>query len=841
MSTETTPQLFGRAREVTRVAHAVTVGRPVLIIGEPGIGKTALARAGGRAANPANIWQGGGIATLDWVSYLPFRRALQTEIPNAEPSVVADFLADRADGGVFIIDDLQWVDDDTITATLLLAEQAPVIATTRPVPRGEDVRERLAAARFDVIDLAPLPEPDAAELALAQNPSLTRLDAISVARRARGNPLLIQGLAHAERDTTELSLALRARLADLTPDAREILHRIAILERPAQLDIASDDLQQLLDMGLVIELPDGVQVRHALIADAVLEGLSAEEQREVHRALAPLLDAPGEAARHWAAAGERGAARGLALRAAQTADRPVERARCAALAATCLEGPERDGQIVAAMARLAALGDFGSVVGLREEIAPGSDVEPEAYRLQARGLFESDDAEAAGEAIASGLTAAQKLEDAAATARLKITAAYHGLWSMEFDADAILEAIACAEEVGAIADAEMHVQAAAGLAPALVGTDNPLAVEMAHRGRELARAEGHDWAEQESWAAEATALTNLDRAAEARECTRRGEAELLAKGYHATVARIRASRADLLIFDCEFDTVLALTEELLARPSLLGGSWDTATWSRAFALSETGHAAAADALFSELGSQAQRDRTFNVTWLRAKALLSRGDGWSALPLAEAAVEYSQGTFLQPQAAATLRRAQWECGIAVTPPGPLMETRIAAAFRAELAGLGALDAGDCGEAIEHFRLAISQNGWRRHRLRCRLGLAEALDQVDPEQATAEFEALATDLREAGWAVLHRRVEPLVTAPPGSRRLRAASPRGAGDLTERENTVLTLVADGLTSRQIADRLGISQPTVETHVQAAMRKLGAKTRAEAAATAKTPTATR
>jgi DNA-binding NarL/FixJ family response regulator len=43
-----------------------------------------------------------------------------------------------------------------------------------------------------------------------------------------------------------------------------------------------------------------------------------------------------------------------------------------------------------------------------------------------------------------------------------------------------------------------------------------------------------------------------------------------------------------------------------------------------------------------------------------------------------------------------------------------------------------------------------------------------------------------------------------------------------LTERETEVLQLVAEGLTSRQVATRLGLSHRTVENHVQATMRKL-------------------
>ena len=55
-----------------------------------------------------------------------------------------------------------------------------------------------------------------------------------------------------------------------------------------------------------------------------------------------------------------------------------------------------------------------------------------------------------------------------------------------------------------------------------------------------------------------------------------------------------------------------------------------------------------------------------------------------------------------------------------------------------------------------------------------------------------------------------------------------------LTPREIDVMGLVAEGLTSRKIALRLGIQPATVRTHMEHAREKLGARTRAGAVATA-------
>jgi NarL family two-component system response regulator LiaR len=54
--------------------------------------------------------------------------------------------------------------------------------------------------------------------------------------------------------------------------------------------------------------------------------------------------------------------------------------------------------------------------------------------------------------------------------------------------------------------------------------------------------------------------------------------------------------------------------------------------------------------------------------------------------------------------------------------------------------------------------------------------------------------------------------------------------AGKLTKREREVLPLMAEGLTDRQIADRLVITESTAKNHVRSILSKLGASNRAQA-----------
>ncbi len=101
--------------------------------------------------------------------------------------------------------------------------------------------------------------------------------------------------------------------------------------------------------------------------------------------------------------------------------------------------------------------------------------------------------------------------------------------------------------------------------------------------------------------------------------------------------------------------------------------------------------------------------------------------------------------------------------------------------------------------------------------------------DPASLWAALVAVRAGLTvlDGGFAPAALAGDPAGPAPPGLGPARSA---GGGELTAREREVLALLSRGLSNKQIAQRLAISDHTAKFHVNGILSKLGAATRTEA-----------
>jgi DNA-binding CsgD family transcriptional regulator len=113
-----------------------------------------------------------------------------------------------------------------------------------------------------------------------------------------------------------------------------------------------------------------------------------------------------------------------------------------------------------------------------------------------------------------------------------------------------------------------------------------------------------------------------------------------------------------------------------------------------------------------------------------------------------------------------------------------------------------------------------------------------DAVSP---LSEGRLLATEIQGAQFVELDSRNHILLEHEPAWARFQeavlaftghsAAAPDGAfDDLSKRERETLTLLAEGLSNSEIAERLGISEKTVRNHLSHLFDKLGVWSRAQA-----------
>ncbi|MDM7830398.1 helix-turn-helix transcriptional regulator [Cellulomonas edaphi] len=263
--------------------------------------------------------------------------------------------------------------------------------------------------------------------------------------------------------------------------------------------------------------------------------------------------------------------------------------------------------------------------------------------------------------------------------------------------------------------------------------------------------------------------------------------EWVRDGFHALVAG--GCAADALTWRGAYDEAVAMALQVI---DFLGRAWTDyflgGIWLSALGLAALADAAAEDRLQG-------RDPAPRLTV--GDALLER-----ALTTAERG--RPRGGRLGPEGRAWLARARAEHGRLLGPAGN--------------------DPALWADALREF-----DYGYRYELARTRFRLAESLLEQGDRDGAREHAAIAlAEADDMGAVPLAGALRSL--SRRGRLTLVGVPNPGADVLTAREAEVLTLVAQGLSNRQIGEKLFISGKTVSVHVSNLLAKLGASGRAEA-----------
>jgi DNA-binding CsgD family transcriptional regulator/tetratricopeptide (TPR) repeat protein len=858
----TSSELLERARELSMLGECLEAvqrrsrGRVLLIGGEAGVGKTALLRRfrddcpGGarflwgacdalftpRPLGPfVDIAEstGGELEELMETGARPYElaAALMRELRTRSPTVL-------------VLEDVHGADEATLDVLRVLARRvealpALVLASYRDdeLDRGHPLRLALgelatgeATGRMKV---APLSAAAVAKLAEPLG-----VDAEKLYRKTSGNPFFVTEALAAGADEIPHTVrdAVLARAARLSPAARTLLDAVAVVPPQAELwlleslaDDAVDRLEESLSSGMLASVSGGVAFRHELARLAVEESLPPNRGLELHRkALRALEDPPGGApdlarlAHHAEAAGDANAVLEFASAAG-------------AHAASVGAHREAAAQYARALRFAEGLGLFprAELLERRAYACFLSDQLDEAIHAQERALKyrrelgdlrkEADSLRSLSrllrfvgrvqEAAEAGQQAVALLE--ALPPGRELAMAYNNLSHLYVAIEEAERTVAwgtrALELAASLDDTENLVYALTnvGVADYLAGAGSEKLELSLERALEAGLEEpaGRAFLSLVVWPLRQRSYELVDRYIEAgvEYCTDRGldlwRLYLLACRARSELDRGRwteaVDSAALVLRDprtAPVPRIYALVVVGLVRAR----RGDPDVWSQldeAFALAEP----SGELLRVGRGSAA-----------RAEAAWLEGRHEAVAAATDAALELARR-----------RRAPWAIG-------ELAYWRWRAGVREDVP-LG---------AAEPYALSIRGN-WRRaaemwRKIGCpyeaALALAEADDDDALRRALEELHRLGA---QPAAAIVARRLR-----ERGARGLprgpRPTTQKNPANLTAREIEVLGLVAQGLRNAQIAERLVLSEKTIDHHVSAILRKLDVRTRGEASAQA-------
>ncbi|MEH1016491.1 LuxR C-terminal-related transcriptional regulator [Micromonospora sp. CPCC 206060] len=781
---------------VQQVATLVADPGLVVVHGGPGCGRSTLLHTVAGTVT-AGVYVGGGLAATAGTAGFALSHALRVRLPVHDRRLLVDAVRARVGAGLLVLDDLHWADPLTLHTVTALAGQCRILAALR-------TPHRLPAATVDALRAAatgwlPVPPLDrAAAVALARRtaPALTPAAAAALVDRAGGTPLAVTALArHATArpdtgtggDLDQVGYAVATACADLPRAARTALAVLGLLGRPAPAGLLGPGVADLTAAALTVTGADGVHPVSPYVAEVAAGLLDEPTRRALHRRLAGLLP-PVEAVTHLAAAGDHHAAHRHALTAADAVDEPTVRAELLTLACTQAGvDPPPDVRVRAARAALHAARPDLAVTALRSP----SPLGVHAAVLHAEALLQLGDPAGAARIVAP-------VPDTAPTPVLAARDRIRLLTTLAVDPPA------AATTVAEVTARHGHRPADAGLRAALAA----LAAATGTPGWEQDLTAAADDPDTDRLAAAWSAWLLADTLAGAgrlAEAVTAADRYALRHGYGWST-RLVALRHWCTALRGDGTDATALLEATL-HPVAYGYALAAAALVEADAgLLTTARARLAAAAGNPV-----------VDWVaREAAWLDGQPAHAHAPLGGGAAPLIAGLH-------AITRHFAGATVAVPPqraPHPVAVT---------LTAFAAARAGHRGAAAD---LATAADCWapvaRREQVRCLLAHATTVDDPDTAvSALTDAERIAVD---AGLVVL---------AGQARRALRAhgattgpAAGRGDGPLTDREQQVLRLVAQGEPSRRIAGRLGVSVETVETHVRAGMRKLGVRTRTAAAA---------
>ena len=831
-------------------------GSLLLLGGEAGAGKTTLVRRlSDEVRSQAHVLLG----QCDNLS-TPRELGPVFDVADADPALqrlLSDdaprdllyrtVLARLTNGGrpiLLIIEDAQWADAATLDLLSYLGRRvasthALLIVTYRDEELGLRHPFRQALGDLATAEVHRLTVPPLSANAVATLAAGNDVDAETLYARTRGNPFFVtEVLAAGGGIPATVRDAVLARAGRLGRGAWAVLEAAAVIGTPIEfdllslvIDLDSADLQACLDNGVLRDDGRALAFRHELAREAILSAISPNRRTWLHARVLQALEAapaalqvPARLAHHAEEAGDRAAVLRHAPEAARRAARhrahreavdqydralrfadglaPAERARLLeARAYECYLTAQTD---LAVASREAALQIWLQIGDRRKE---GENRCYLALLHWSEARMEDADREAkAAVAILEALPPGRELAMAYATlARLRGT-------TLDNDETIALgtRAIALAESLDiteTLADALITVGAAT-----LSATDDR-GREQLERGLQLAIGAGLD-----DLAARAHANLGFGYEEQYRF-------ELAARYFAAGIAfcadrdldhfrlHMTAWLADCQCFLGEWNQAQLLARSVLSSRNLAPVTRFVALLVEARIRVRRGDFGA-EALLDEArllaSTSASLFRLGPIYAARAEAAWLAGN--STVAAAEARIAYDLAAdHRQPWFAGELAYWRWKGGEISEPP-----PNIAEPFAWQIAG-----------DWERAAAAWDDLGCPYEAARAR---TEGSDETALRAALAVFDELGA--RPAA-ALARGRLRTLGVRgiPRGPRPATRANPAG---LTRREVDVVTLLARNYGTQEIAGRLFLSPRTVENHIAAILTKLGATTRAEAAARA-------